>query len=631
MALYLDTYSAVVKPDPNILIPDWADDKFQLAEYSAEKGKYRISRTPFVREILYELSPQTPTQEVVVMKPTQLAGTTVSLILISFGIDTGIGDMLMMMPTEDMAKRFSKKRLAKTIELIPDIKSKIGESKSRDSSNTILDKTYAGGSITLKGSNSGASYRSDTYRVVIGDDVDGFESDIGGEGDPGELLDARTGSIKNSKIYKNSTPTLRETSLIYREYQSSSQGKFNVPCPRCDKLQYLRWGGPDADFGIKFRRDDDGDITDVWYECKHCHGRIEEHQKTWMMDRGKYVHKYPNRKKRGFHYNAIYTPIGWKNTWTRLVEKFLIAAAEIKTGQPQKMTTFTNTMMAEPSDAQVESLDWEILSQRRDRYPEKLIPAGGLFLTAGIDTQDNRLALVVRAWGRGEENWKIYYTELWGDPNSPEVWTALDQIIDAQYEAENSQPLRIVSACVDSQGHRTQAVYNYCRTRFPKTIAIQGVGGDNKPILGVAPSLVDVDFGGEKIKDGCHLWSIGSYQAKVTIYARLKMAGMGAGVYHWPETTTDEYFKQLTAEKLKLKYVKGFAHYEWTKEPGKENHALDCEVYAYAAAIRVGMGRPGFWEELEKMMARTPVKPKPEGETENKDGWIGKKKGGWLK
>ena len=629
--MYLETFSESVKPDPDLWISEWAEQKFQLAEYSAEKGNYRISRTPFIREILEVLSPQDPTQDIIVMKPTQLAGTTASLILICFGIDTNIGDMLMMMPTDNMVKRFSKKRLAKTILIMPDLSAKIGPAKSRDSANTILDKVFPGGSITLSGSNSGASYRSDTYRVVIGDDFDGFEVDIQGEGDPGELLDARTGSIRNCKVYKNSTPTLKDTSLIYREYVSSSQGKFCVPCPHCEELQYLTWGGADATFGIKFTRDNNGDILDVWYQCEFCRGRIDEHQKSWMFDRGKYIHKFPHRKKRGFHYNALYTPIGWKNTWFRLVEKFLIAKKELKEGQPTKMITFTNTMMAEVWEGLAERLSWEIISSRVEPYEERTVPADGLLLVCSVDTHDDRLPVLVRAWGRNEESWLVYHTELMGDPNHEDVWKMLDQILAAGYQRADGHVMKIATCAVDAMGHRTQAVYNYARTRFPRVIAIQGIPGDNKPIIGIKPTPVDVTYGGQTIKGGCHLWRVGTYQAKVTIYSRLNTHGQGAGVYHWPEGTTDDYFKQLTAERLTLKYIKGYPRYEWTKDPGRPNEALDLEVYNYAAALREGMNRPGFWDHIEKQYEKIKA-PVEQKQTEKRNGFIPAGTGkGWFR
>lgn len=632
MTLYLESFAQAVKPDPDILMSEWAEEKFELAEFAAEEGPYRLHRTPFTREILEELSSQNPTQYVVLIGPTQLGKSVVSLILICFGIDTGLGDMLMMVPTDILAKRFSKKRLAKTILLMPDLRAKVRPVKSRDSSNTILEKTFVGGSITLSGSGSDASYRQDTFRIVIGDDLDGIDPDIGGAGSPVELLDARTGPIINSKLYLNSTPRHKDTSLIYHAYKETSQGRFCVPCPECNEFQYLQWGSPDADFGIKFTRDEDGAVVDAWYQCEHCHCRIDEHQKPWMFERGKYIHKYPDRKKRGFRYNALYTPLGWKNNWTLLSEKFITATKELKKGLPNKMVTFTNTIMAEPWEGRGESPSWEMLAKRVEPYHEQTVPRGGLILTCGVDTHDARLDVLVRAWGLGEESWLVYHGKLQGDPNSPEVWDALDMIINAGYQAEDGHIMQIVSVNIDALGHRTEAVKNYCRVRGRKVVAIRGTGKPTAPVMGIKPSSVDVTFGGQVIKGGCQLWTIGTYQAKTTIYSRLELAGQGAGVYHWPEGTTDEYFKELTAEKLRLKYVKGYPVHEWTIEAGRANHALDLEVYAYAAAIRAGMNRPGFWDSIERdLQKKEAEKPKAETDEKRKNGFIPDTGKGWFR
>jgi len=633
MTIYLDTFKQAIKPDPYITISEWAEANFVLPKESTkEHGKYRIDRTPFVREVLDELSPMSAASEVVLIKPTQLAGTTIGIIFLMCIADLYPGPCLFITVTESLAKRFSKKRITPSIKLIPCLKDKIKTMKTRDSQNTILVKEFPGGSWLLAGSNAAASYRSEPAKYVILDDYDGFDMDIEGEGDPGELADRRTGSFADSKIYKNSTPTVKGASNIERDWENTSQGLFQVPCPHCMEYQYLVWGGKDSSFGIKFTRDDNGQVDEVWYECKFCHNRIDEHKKPWMLERGKYVHKYPERtSKRGFKYNALYSPLGWKNTWKIITEKFLAATREAKEGKPQKLKAWTNTMMADSWEERGASPEWEVLSQRRETYAEKFVPHDGLFLSCGVDTQDNRLAVLVRAWGVGEESWLIYHTEIWGDPNQDDVWDKLDMILNAGYQHESGHVLQIQSTFIDAMGHRTQPVYNYCRLRAPRIYAIQGIPGENKPIVGFKPTLVDVNFAGQVIKEGCQLWKIGVHQAKVTIYSRLNMPGHGAGVYHWHQAATDEYFKQLTAERLVLKYVKGYPRYEWTKEPGRANEALDIEVYAYAAAIRYGMNQPGFWPELKRYFDEKSKKKeeKPIITQENGRKWV-EPKTGWL-
>jgi len=607
--------AAAMRPDPYILMSDWAERNFILPrESSKEHGRYRIERTPFVKEILDELSPQSPTQEVVLVKPTQLAGTTIGIIFLMCIADLYPGPTLFITVTESLAKRFSKKRITPSVRLMSNLRGKIKEHKTRDSGNTILVKEFPGGSWVLAGSNSAASYRSEPAKYIILDDFDGFERDIEGEGDPGELADRRAGSFSDAKIYKNSTPTEKGNSLIEASYEETSQGEFHVPCPHCGYFQYLVFGSRDTKHGVKFTRHENGDIKDVWYSCEKCHKKIGEYQKQSMLPNGKYVHRYPDRLKKGFRYNALYSPIGWRNTWRKIAQDFLKAAGEIKLGNPQRMKTWTNTMMAEAWEEEGTQPQWENLATRVENYQEKWVPMRGLLLTAGVDVQDNRLIVGVFAWGRGEENWKIFYTELYGDPETDDVWENLDIILNADYEHESHNRLKILSVCVDTGGHRTQRVYNYCRTRFPLVTAIKGVPGAGKPVISATPTLVDVSFGGQKIKEGCQLWSVGDDTTKSTIYSRMNIVQSGPGCFHWNNGTPDEYFKQLTAEKIVTRQIKGFPVSEWVKT--RSNDALDVNKYAYAAAIRAGMNYPGFWEEIEKFISNG---NKPESDNEYED------------
>lgn len=630
MNVYAQSFSEAVKPDPYIWLSEWADTRFYLPQEStSEYGRFRVDRTPFIREPLDELSPMSPARLIVLIKPTQQAGTTIAMIVLEGYADLYPCPMLFITVTDQHARRFSKKRIDKSVRAIPSLRSKIKDPKSKDSGNTILLKEFPGGSWTFSGSNSPASYRSDSYKIAIGDDLDGFEPDIGGEGDPVDLLDRRTGSFHDSKVFLNSTPTDPDTSLIQAAYKTTSQGLFNVPCVRCDELQYLRFGTKDSGFGIKFFRNKKTDeVKEVFYECEHCHEKIDEHFKPEFISAGKYVHKHPgNIIKRGFKYNALVSPLGWKNSWKRISEEFLEAKKQLDAGRPAKMRSVTNTLMADCFDEGGERPEWKDLIVRVEDYPPNIVPPGGLLLTCGVDTQDDRLAVLVRAWGIGEENWLVFHTELWGDPAQDDVWLNLDEIINTGYPHESGLTLYIQSVGVDSQGHRTQPVYNYCRVRGPRVFALQGATKPGKPIIGLTPSTQDVDYKGKKIKDGVQLWTIGTDTAKSIIYSRLKMAGSGAGVYHWHKDTTEEYFKQLTAEKLITKYNQsGFPVKQWIIAQGKRNEVLDCETYAYAAAIKVGMGRPGFFDEIiraiEQAKVERPKEEKSNGFIPKREGWL---------
>jgi phage terminase large subunit GpA-like protein len=505
---------------------------------------------------------------------------------------------MFVQPTDDMVKKHSKKKLAPTVRAIPCLKGIIKPTKSRDAGNTLLLKEFPGGSWTLTGSNSPVSARSDSIRYLILDDYDGFIQDAGGEGAPGELFKKRTDAFGGKKkIYINSTPTTKGTSHIEREWEESSQGHFNVPCPHCNEYQFLEFGGPDAEYGIKFDRDDDGQVTDAWYICQHCKKRIEEWKKTDMLLKGKYIHKYPNRKKRGFKINSQYSPLGWLS-WAQISTEFIKAAKSLKLGDSRLMKVWVNTRQAETWEEAGEQPEWNKLASRAEPYKILTVPYGGMLLSAGVDTQDNRLEVLIEAYGRGEESWIIYQSALYGDPDLPGVWSQLDELLFRTYTHESGAEMHIESMGIDTGGHKTQPVYNYCRTRSPVVFALQGASVAGKPVIG-SPTKQDVDFRGNKIKKGVTLWTIGTDVAKGTIYNRLKLVEPGFGYVHFPIGLSDEFYRQLTAEKIVKSYNKqGFPVLKWIKTR-ERNDVLDCKVYSYAAALKAGLARRD-WGKAEQ-------------------------------
>jgi phage terminase large subunit GpA-like protein len=612
---YNQALAAGIKPDPVLTYTEWADEHFYLPrESSAEYGRFRSSRTPFVQEPLDDLSPMSPTETVVLVKPTQQAGTTIALIFIAGAIDMYPGPMLMIMPTDSMARAFSKKKLMPSIKATPRLQGKIKEPRSRQSNNTILHKDFPGGSIMLTGSGSGASYRSESIKYLIIDDFDGIEVDIEGEGDPKTLADRRTGTFPGRKVFLNSTTTRKETSNIERAYEASSKGRFHVPCPNCGEYQYLQWGGSDAEHGIKFTRDENGEITDIWYQCEYCHKRIDEHHKDWMARHGKYVHEHPERKVRGYRYNALVCPIGWVNTWRYIAEEYLTAVKELREGNPQKYITWLNTMMAEPYEEAGDRPEWANLKARMEPYEPLTVPEGAKVLTIGTDVQHDRLATSVYGWGKGEECWLIYHIEIHGSPLHDEVWGQHDQLVYRTYKHASGADMRVVSCGVDaSDGNTTQAVRNYCRTRAPIVFALKGQAVSNKPIVGM-PTKQDITWKGEKILGGVEMWPIGTDTAKATLYARLKIMEPGPGYVHFYVGLENEFFKQLTAEKIVTRFVKGYPVREWHNvRANKRNEAIDCFVYAYAAALRAGIAYMSFEQAGKPKQNKPKKKPRLQG------------------
>ena len=628
--IYNAGFKAGLKPDPNLGVTEWSDAHRMLPKKSSsEPGKYRSSRTPYIREPMDNLSPHSPVQDQCVMKGTQLGWTESGNNWFAYVVDVCPGPMMMTFPTVDLAKDHSKQKLAPTIEETPRLRGKIKENKSRDSGNTIQVKEFPGGILFLSGSNSGTFFRSKSIRYLFLDDIDGFVPDVDGEGDPIDLAKKRTDTFSSrKKIYEISTPTVKGISRIEKSFDESDQRYFNVPCPHCNEMQPLEWGGEGCDYGIKFKRDVTGKVVvAVWYECHACHQGIDESHKTWMLDHGEWIPTCPDRKKRGYHLSGLYSPLGWVS-WRQIVEEFLE-----KEKDRERLKVWTNTRLGKTFEEKGDQPDWVSLKARCEPYEFLNVPAGGLLLTSGVDTQDNRLAIVIRAWGRGEESWLVYWGEIYGDPAQPFVWQQLDELLYRPYLHASGTELHIISMAVDSGGHHTQEVYNYARTRVPKVIAVKGASQSGKPIIG-RPTSQDVTYMGAKIPGGVQLWPIGTDTAKSTIYSRLKMTDPGPGCFHFPIGTGDDYFMQLTAEKLITRYVKGYPKMEWVKV-GPRNEALDCEVYCMAAAIRAGLARTD-WGSLERTLGGKGSQPKkvPRKPEVAKGGWLagvrGYQRPGWL-
>jgi len=526
------------------------------------------------------LGPHSGIEEVGVMKATQLGITECGNNWIFHTVDVSPCSMMAVFPTDNLATKHSKQKLTPGIEATPKLKGKILPRRSRDGENTILGKSFPNGYLWLSGSNSGANFRSMSVKNCFLDDIDGFEI-IPGEGDPLALAKKRTDSYgTRRKIFYNSTPLEKGTSAIEAYFNTSDQRYYFVPCPYCEEFQRLEWGGKDAEFGIKFERDPDGIVVDVCYQCAECGERIDEHHKTEMLEKGKWIPTHPGRPRRGYQISSLYSPVGWVS-WKQVVEEFLEAV-----GNPEKMKVWVNTRKGEPYEEVGDQPEWSELKVRAEAYEPGRVPRDVRLLSAGVDVMDTFLSYLVVGWGAREEAWIIEYGELFGDTNQEDVWKQLDGIIYRAFEVEGGGKMNVVSAGVDSGGHSTQAVYRYARERQPVVMAVKGASEMNSPLIR-KPTKQDVAYMGQTIKGGVLLWTVGTDVAKSTIYSRYKIANPGPGFIHFPIGYPDTLYQELTAEKHVERLHKGYVRKEWVAIRRK-NHALDDFVYAYAAAIRAG-------------------------------------------
>jgi len=598
-------------PDPLLSVSEWSDMHRMLSsKASAEPGRWRTSRTPYLKAIMDCLSPTSAVERVVFMKAAQLGATEMGSNWIGYVIHHAPGPMMAVWPTVDMAKRNSKQRIDPLIEESAALSALISPARSRDSGNTILAKEFRGGVLVMTGANSAVGLRSMPVRYLFLDEVDGYPLDVEGEGDAISLAEARTRTFARRKIFIVSTPTISGVSAIEREYEASDQQRYFVPCPHCAHRQWLRF---------EQLRWDKGQPETAAYICESCDTAIHEHHKTWMLEHGEWRAMVPEHgtKTAGFHLSSLYSPVGWRSwkdiavAWESAVSKVSGSAAAIK--------TFKNTELGETWVEEGEAPDWQRLIERREDYRIGTVSLGGLLLVGGADVQKDRIEASVWAFGRGKECWLVEHRVLMGDTAREAVWGQLAALLGETWTHASGAAIPLSRLALDT-GFATQEAYAFVRScRDPRLMAVKGIAR-GAALIGT-PTAVDVTQSGKKLRRGIKVFSVVGGIAKLEFYNNLRKApdvqddGLTVkyptGFVHLPKVDA-EFVQQLCAEQLITRRDRnGFAHREWQKMR-ERNEALDCYVYARASASAAGLDRfeERHWCELEKQLGLAPP-PEP--------------------
>lgn len=543
----------VLAPPPRLMVSDWADRYRRLSsESSAEPGQWNTSRAEYQRGIMDALNDPS-TERVVLMTSAQVGKTEILLNAIGYYMDYDPSPIMVLQPTLDMAKTFSKDRLAPMLRDSPALKDKVGDPRSRDSDNTVLHKKFTGGHVTIVGANSPSSLASRPVRILLADEVDRYPPSAGEEGDPLSLAIKRTTTFWNRKMVFVSTPTIKGYSRIEQEYENSTREEWKVACPHCGEYQAFRWSQ------IRF---DDGTM-----ECPSCRSRFDEF--VWKRQPGKWVAREGNQGSRGFHLNELASP--WRR-WEEVIADFKKAK-----DSPELLKTWVNTSLGESWEEKSDT-DASLVMKRREQYMAQ-VPDEVLLLTCGVDVQDDRLELEVVGWSHGKESWGIEYQVFIGDTSQEPVWKQLDRYLQKEFTYADGAGIHITSTCIDSGGHRTSEVYKFCRAREHRRIfAVKGRGGEGIPFIG-KPSRNN--------RENAALFVLGVDQGKATIISRLKINFEGDGYCHFPmkkETGYNEdFFEGITSESMRIITKKGIRKVTWVKRPGVRNEPLDCRNYATAA------------------------------------------------
>lgn len=573
-----------IMPDPILTVSEWADSKRILSDLSAEPGRFKTSRTPYLREIQDKLSVNDPAQEIIFMKGSQIGATESGNNWVGYSIDIAPAPFIYIMPTDAMMKKTSKQRIEKMLESTPELRTKTPKVRAKDSVNTILYKEFPGMFISMVGANSPVGLASTPARNIYGDEIDRYPQSVGGEGSAIDLARTRTATFGNRrKVYLTSTPTVKGTSQIESEFEKTDQRYFHVACPCCNEYQV---------FSFDQLRYEKGKYSEVTYECIACNERVDEYSFKRNMEHGKWIPKHPENSDGytfGYHLSAMYSPYGMYS-WSKMAKDY-----EESRGKPAKEIVFTNTKLGESYEAvSGDKPDWENILDRAEDYDQGIAFASVAFITAGVDVQADRLEIEIVGWIKGKTSQSIEYIQLIGDTSQAEVWADLGKILMKTWVRQGDNaiiPLRLMGL---DTGYNTTKAYEFAQKHgTSRVIPMKGMA--KLSMYFSAPKAVDIQKAGKKIGK-VNVWGIGVSIIKTDVYGSLKLrvdseAGVVPDGYCYFPKREPSYFRGLTAEEvIQVDNKKGYPELIWYKKY-KRNEPLDCRVYARAAAAIAGMDR----------------------------------------
>lgn len=594
----LDKVLELFRLPPKLHVHEWAAQHRRLAAGTGPKpGPYVPSFAP------YQIEPQEAFLDhsvvtTVLMWASRLGKTEIMNNLDGYMIDYDPCSILVVYPTLDSAKKWSKEFFMPMIKATPCLRKKIRDSRAKDANNTILSKEFPGGKISAIGTNSPSGFRQIQARYVKCDEADAMED--GAEGDPIVLAFKRADNYKDSIQIVSSTPTIKGFSRIENYYQQSDQRKWFCPCPKCGQFQVLKW----AQVRFSFP-DETGKLTiqpeRAVYVCEHCSAELGDAEREAMIRAGEWRATAPFNGVRGYWLNGLNTLFAEKKGYKGQLHKFAVEFLDAKSKGPAALKTWTNTFLCETWEEAGSQLQASPIMKRREDYggPDQnnpILPAGVLVLTCAVDVQQNRLEYEVVGHGPEDESWGILRGVCWGNPQEKEVWTELDnEILTKKFPREDGSILGIAQTFIDAgDGNSQQAVYRFVKPRQVRRVfAIRGSSTPNAPLIATAKF---------QRAQGIRLLTIGTDTAKATIYGRLEITEPGPRYAHFPNGFgyDQEHFEQLVSEVVKTEMRRGIPIRTWKKIRDR-NESLDLRVYNEAAIEDL---KPN-WKALARNVNRT--------------------------
>ena len=562
-----------LKPPENITVSEWAE-KYRIldSKSSAMPGPWSNDITPYLKGVMDEFN-NSETEKIVFVKPTQIGGTEALQNMIGYIVAQDPAPTMIVYPTDALAKSVSENRLQPMLRATPELKERFDENSQ------LLELQFDGMYLSLVGSNSPSGLASKPIRFLMLDEVDKYPGASSREADPIKLASERTKTFHNSKIYITSTPTLK-TGHIWREKEKADIEKhYFVPCPHCGEYIELKWSQ------IRLPNEEGMSYADraefATYCCQKCGSAITDNDKQDMLIKGKWKtvrHDTKYARSVAFWINTLYSP------FVRFSE---VAGEFLRTkNDPEEFQNFVNSWLAEPWEDSKLKMTENLVLERQTGIKQYILPSWAKMLTAGVDVQETSVYWTIRAWGDYLTSQNIAH----GQSLSLEDIT---EVMNAEYQTENGEKAIVNLALIDS-GDQTDMVYDYCAVNSEWALPVKGA---SHAMLGNY-KISTINRTGSR-HDGTRLVLVDGGKYKDMIAGRLQKEN-GRGSWMVYEGCDEEYAKQVTSEhKVNVRGSHGTRQKWEPKTSHADNHYLDAEVYALAAADILGVRTLHLQEEEE--------------------------------
>lgn len=585
-----------LRPPEQLTVSEWAEKYRMLdSKSSAMPGPWSNDITPYLTGVMDEFN-NYETEKIIFVKPTQIGGTEALQNMIGYIVMQDPSPTMIVYPTDTLAKSVSENRLQPMLKATPEIAKKFDENSS------LLELQFDSMYISLTGSNSPSGLASKPIRFLMMDEVDKYPGASSKEADPIKLASERTKTFHNKKIYITSTPTLK-TGHIWKEKEAADIEKhFFVPCPHCGEYIEFKFQN------IRFPDDEGMSYADraefATYVCQECGCLITDNDKNNMLKLGEWRTVRHNTKyvrNVAFWINTLYSPFV---RWSDIAKEFLVSKDD-----PEDLQNFVNSWLAEAWEDTKLKTSAELVLERQTELPAYVVPQWTKLLTAGVDVQENSLYWSIRAWGEFLTSQNIAHGQSLS-------FEEIDRIMNMQYMTEEGDPM-VVNLCLIDSGDQTDIVYDFCALHSDYALPVKG--SSHAQLSHYKLSMVNKT---DSRAYGMQLVLVDGGRYKDMIAGRMQRPN-GKGSWMVYSGCDMEYATQVTAEhKVNVKTPGGTKQVWQKKSSHADNHYLDTEVYALAAADVMGVRTLHLVEEQQVKPAREEPETPEEQWIKANENWI---------